>query len=159
MPHPTKSIRVEYTEAHDNYLFKYIAKYCPTKHGRSGHKIYQQLVDNQTEWPWARHHTWQSWRERYVRNSDNFDARIRHYQRKHGIESVDKRKRPAEPLPIEMPGPSAKRAKLKKKEKGVEEEEKRSPSRYVYLSRGDDDVGLTVLLVRYMRLNRRRNRS
>ncbi|KAG6375856.1 hypothetical protein JVT61DRAFT_2716 [Boletus reticuloceps] len=133
MPHPTKSIRVEFTGAHDNYLFKYIAKYCPTKAGRSGHKIYRQLVDNQTEWPWARHHTWQSWRERYVKNSDYFDARIRHYQRKHDIESVDKQKRPAAPLPIEMLGPSAKRAKLKK-EKEVEEE-KRPPSSEIHAAK------------------------
>lgn len=33
------------------------------------------------KWPWSKFHTWQSWRERYRKNQDYFDYRIRKYQK------------------------------------------------------------------------------
>ena len=91
----------------------------------------------------ARVDTWQSWRERYVKNASHFDAHILKYQRKRGggTKSVDKRKSAAEPMPIEVLRQSAKPARREEEE---EEEEEGSPSRYVHVSYGDDDVGLTV---------------
>lgn len=74
------------------------------------------------------HHTWQSWRERYVKNSDQLDAHILNHQRKHKIKSVDKRKRTTDPTPIEELGSRAKRVKLAEKE-----EEEESSSRYVHI--------------------------
>ncbi|KAI6012046.1 hypothetical protein EDC04DRAFT_2716718, partial [Pisolithus marmoratus] len=59
------------------YLMKYLAKYCPSKQGRAGNSVYKDLVENaEGHWPWARHHTWQSWRERYKKNAKYFDPKI-----------------------------------------------------------------------------------
>ncbi|KIJ63382.1 hypothetical protein HYDPIDRAFT_29630 [Hydnomerulius pinastri MD-312] len=83
---PGKSTRVEFTPEHDAFLFKYIAKYCPTRQGRTGPGLYEDLVANKDKlWPWSIHHPWQSWRERYTKNRDYFDARIEKYHEKHGI--------------------------------------------------------------------------
>ena len=37
------------------------------------------------EYPWAQSHTWNSWRDRYVKNSAQWDVQIRKYQDKHNI--------------------------------------------------------------------------
>ncbi|KAG8217148.1 hypothetical protein J3R82DRAFT_5207 [Butyriboletus roseoflavus] len=109
------TIRVEFSTEHDSYLYKYLARYCPSHDGRKGQKIFQRLVANENNtWPWSVHHTWQSWRERYVRNTDRFDALILNYQRKHNVKSTEGSKRAAEPITIEMLGPTAKRARLEK---------------------------------------------
>ncbi|KAI6004861.1 hypothetical protein EDD15DRAFT_2359757 [Pisolithus albus] len=88
-------------------------------------------------WPWAKHHPWQSWRERYKKNTEYFDALISKYQRKHGTQStesedelpgmkrvkrpkvvsasqasVGSRKRPIEDSSFETPQPSAKRPRV-----------------------------------------------
>ncbi|KAI5989909.1 hypothetical protein EDD15DRAFT_1198364 [Pisolithus albus] len=82
--------RAGYTHEQDMYLMKYLAKYRPTKEGRLGNSVYKDLVDNvDGYWPWAKHHPWQSWRERYKRNMEYFDALILKYQRKHGTQSTD----------------------------------------------------------------------
>ncbi|KAF8548123.1 hypothetical protein OG21DRAFT_803843 [Imleria badia] len=120
----THSIRVEFTKEHDNYLVKYLATYCPSRDGRRGQKIFQRLVDNeQNRWPWSVHHTWQSWRERYVKHTEHFDALIVIYQKKH----KSKRKRDGEPVSIEMLAPNAKRVRLEEEE---EEEEEEGPMRH-----------------------------
>ncbi|KAH0830206.1 hypothetical protein J3R83DRAFT_1563 [Lanmaoa asiatica] len=107
------SVRVEFTREHDNYLFKYLATYCPTKEGRSGNKIYKELVENKPNlWPWSVHHTWQSWRTRYCKNSAHFDALISKYQRKPNNKHKEGRKRAIEPMPVDILEPSAKRVKL-----------------------------------------------
>ncbi|KAI6017573.1 hypothetical protein PISMIDRAFT_370499 [Pisolithus microcarpus 441] len=82
--------RAPYTREHDMYLMKYLAKYCPTKQGRMGNSVYKELVDNADGcWPWAKHHPWQSWRERYKKNTEYFDMLISRYQQKHGTQSTD----------------------------------------------------------------------
>ncbi|KAI6109075.1 hypothetical protein EV401DRAFT_384314 [Pisolithus croceorrhizus] len=88
-------------------------------------------------WPWAKHHPWQSWRERYKKNTEYFDARISRYQQKHGMHSIDSddelpeikrvkkpkvvnaspssvvsRKRTAEDSSFETPRPLTKRPKV-----------------------------------------------
>ncbi|KAI9570798.1 hypothetical protein HD554DRAFT_313134 [Boletus coccyginus] len=121
---PRTAVRVEFSKKHDDFLVKYLAVYCPSKEGRSGNKIFQCLAANEDGlWPWSAHHTWQSWRERYVKHSDHLDARILKYQRKHDIKSGDKRKRTADPTSIETLRSRAKRAKLE-----MEEEEESSSS-------------------------------
>ncbi|KAF9228978.1 hypothetical protein BS17DRAFT_772836 [Gyrodon lividus] len=78
--------RVQFTQGHDLFLMKYIAKYCPTKDRRSGRTLYQDLVANKNGlWPWSKQHSWQSWRERYVKNAQHFDPHIAKYQQKSGI--------------------------------------------------------------------------
>ncbi|KAI5987968.1 hypothetical protein EDC04DRAFT_2820287, partial [Pisolithus marmoratus] len=49
----------------------------PSKQGRAGNSVYKDLVENaEGHWPWARQHTWQSWRERYQKNAKYFDPKI-----------------------------------------------------------------------------------
>lgn len=87
----------------DEYLMKYIAKYNPGSEGRSGNVLYRTLEENKSGlWPWAKYHTWQSWRERYINNKDKFDAKIRAYQKKHRIEVPEPRSiRHSHPVDIE----------------------------------------------------------
>lgn len=89
---------------------KYIAKYNPQQAGRSGNALYKTLVENvcavivhcsiahkimttylfpqeQRKWSWSKRHTWQSWRDRYYKNKDSFDHKIRQHQKKHGIDA------------------------------------------------------------------------
>ena len=37
------------------------------------------------KWPWSKQHSWQSWRERYRKNQDRFNHRIRLYQKKKNL--------------------------------------------------------------------------
>ncbi|KAG5650068.1 hypothetical protein H0H81_000890, partial [Sphagnurus paluster] len=46
-------------------------------------------VNNQ--WQWSKAHSANSWRRRYCTNAEEFDRRIRNYQRKHGISTALKR--------------------------------------------------------------------
>ena len=72
---------------------KYIAKYNPGKVNRMGNALYIRLVDNdEGRWPWAKRHTWHSWRERYKDKEDWFDSSIRSYQKKKGIDPTEKKK-------------------------------------------------------------------
>ncbi|GJJ11867.1 hypothetical protein Clacol_006105 [Clathrus columnatus] len=59
-----------FTPAEDEHIVQFLAKRIPYKDmkGRSGHNI--------DLYPWAVKHPWQSWRERYVKNSAIFDDRI-----------------------------------------------------------------------------------
>lgn len=85
-----ENLRVPFSKEHDAYLVKYLARYCPTKQNRAGNKVYKDLVENvDGDWPWARHHTWQSWRERYKKHAEHFDAKISRYQETHGIRPSD----------------------------------------------------------------------
>ncbi|KAK1221849.1 hypothetical protein PQX77_015319 [Marasmius sp. AFHP31] len=78
-------VRSAYTEKDDNHLVEYMAMFASEK-GRTGNNLYKQMVDNLTgNSPWAGEHSWQSWRDRYKKNSDYFDKRIRIYKKRHGI--------------------------------------------------------------------------
>lgn len=98
-------------------------------------------------WPWSVHHTWQSWREHYVKGSSRFDALILKYQAKRGPKPPETRKRAADATPVEMLGSSAKRVKPNAREE--EEEEEEGPSRYVRVSCADDNIDLVHSSVRY----------
>ncbi|KAL7282870.1 hypothetical protein ACG7TL_002283 [Trametes sanguinea] len=72
--------RNPFTADDDRLLAMYIAKYNPQLEGRSGNLLYQRLVANaDNRWPFSKRHTWQSWRERYIRNKPKFDKMIRKY--------------------------------------------------------------------------------
>lgn len=82
------SSRNAYTSDDERLLVKYIAKYNPQQAGRSGNALYKTLVENeQRKWSWSKRHTWQSWRDRYYKNKDSFDHKIRQHQKKHGIDA------------------------------------------------------------------------
>ncbi|KAJ3877168.1 hypothetical protein F5051DRAFT_11436 [Lentinula edodes] len=65
--------RTAFNPRDDAHLVKYLAEY---NQGRKGNKLYHQLVDNLELFPWARRHSWQAWRHRYMRESADFDRRI-----------------------------------------------------------------------------------
>ncbi|KAI0683192.1 hypothetical protein BC835DRAFT_1396526 [Cytidiella melzeri] len=76
--------RNEFNSKEDSYLVQYIAKYCPDHRGRSGNTLYEKLVDNESgRWPWSRTHGALAWRNRYVKNKEEFDRRISKWQAKY----------------------------------------------------------------------------
>jgi hypothetical protein len=87
----------------DVLLTKYIGTYNPTKKNRTGQILYKTLVENvilfyslevlllfidlqiEGRWSWSSRHSWQSWRERYVKNQPFFDFMIAKWQKRHNI--------------------------------------------------------------------------
>ncbi|KAJ3808071.1 hypothetical protein F5876DRAFT_79093 [Lentinula aff. lateritia] len=65
--------RTAFSPIDDAHLVEYLAEY---NQGRKGNKLYHQLVDNPELFPWARRHSWQAWRHRYMRDTADFDRRI-----------------------------------------------------------------------------------
>ncbi|KAI0373103.1 hypothetical protein BV20DRAFT_962879 [Pilatotrama ljubarskyi] len=77
-------VRKEYTDKDEDFLAHYIAKYNPQVEGRQGNLLYQRLCENaEGKWPWARHHSWQSWREHYKNNRARLDKKINKYIKKY----------------------------------------------------------------------------
>ncbi|OBZ75816.1 hypothetical protein A0H81_04951 [Grifola frondosa] len=82
--------RVPFSNKDDHFLAMYIAKYNPDTKGRNGNGIYKRLVENaEGKWPWARHHPWQSWRERYIKENLFIDKLVRKYIRENGGDLPD----------------------------------------------------------------------
>lgn len=79
MPGPTN--RNNFDSQDDDHLVEFIATHNPLPTGRLGNKLYQILEANSKTWPWSKSHPWQSWRERYRKNQEYFDHRIRMHQR------------------------------------------------------------------------------
>ncbi|TFK76951.1 hypothetical protein BDN72DRAFT_884581 [Pluteus cervinus] len=72
--------RTQFSTEDEEHLCRWIAAKIPYKEtgGRTGNRLYQQLCDlsNDPEYAWVRRHTWQSWRERYKKNSARLDSLI-----------------------------------------------------------------------------------
>ncbi|KAH7921799.1 hypothetical protein BV22DRAFT_1038227 [Leucogyrophana mollusca] len=72
--------RTQFTEADEERLCEWISTKIPYKEtgGRTGNRLYQQLCEMAVdpEYAWVTRHTWQSWRERYKKNSTRLDAMI-----------------------------------------------------------------------------------
>ncbi|KAJ7107620.1 hypothetical protein C8R43DRAFT_1099942 [Mycena crocata] len=72
--------RTQFTEEDEQHLAGWIASKIPYKEtgGRTGNRLYQQLCEQNgdPEYAWVTRHTWQSWRERYKKNSARLDALI-----------------------------------------------------------------------------------
>ncbi|KAJ7169693.1 hypothetical protein C8R46DRAFT_1089683 [Mycena filopes] len=72
--------RTQFTEDDEQHLANWIATKIPYKEtgGRTGNRLYQQLceLNNEPEFAWVARHTWQSWRERYKKNSSRLDVLI-----------------------------------------------------------------------------------
>ncbi|KXN82702.1 hypothetical protein AN958_02267 [Leucoagaricus sp. SymC.cos] len=81
--------RNSFTKKEDDHLCAYLAKVRPSQAGRLGTTVYQMLVENLDQWPWAESHSWQSWRARYKSNQEEFDLKILKIQ-KRARESTDK---------------------------------------------------------------------
>ncbi|KAJ7492807.1 hypothetical protein FB451DRAFT_1123931 [Mycena latifolia] len=72
--------RTQFTEEDEQHLANWIATKIPYKEtgGRTGNRLYQQLceLNADPEYAWVARHTWQSWRERYKKNSVRLDTLI-----------------------------------------------------------------------------------
>jgi len=72
--------RTAFTEDDEANLCTWIAAVIPYKEsgGRTGNKIYQELVSraNEPGYEWVGRHTWQSWRERYKKNATRLDQHV-----------------------------------------------------------------------------------
>lgn len=72
--------RTQFTEEDEEHLCNWIAAKIPYKEtgGRTGNRLYQQLCEqaSEPEFAWVSRHTWQSWRERYKKNSQRLDVII-----------------------------------------------------------------------------------
>ncbi|CAK5280146.1 unnamed protein product [Mycena citricolor] len=72
--------RTQFTEEDEENLAKWIAAKIPFKEigGRTGNRLYQQLCEmsHEPDYMWVTRHTWQSWRERYKKNSARLDTLI-----------------------------------------------------------------------------------
>ncbi|KAJ7487398.1 hypothetical protein B0H11DRAFT_2013147 [Mycena galericulata] len=72
--------RTQFTEEDEQNLANWIAAKIPYKEtgGRTGNRLYQQLCEQSgdPEYAWVSRHTWQSWRERYKKNSVRLDGLI-----------------------------------------------------------------------------------
>lgn len=72
--------RTSFTEEDEERLCQWIATKIPYKEtgGRTGNRLYQQLCEMvvDPEYAWVTRHTWQSWRERYKKNSVRLDNLI-----------------------------------------------------------------------------------
>ncbi|GBE82877.1 predicted protein [Sparassis crispa] len=74
---PGSISRVSFTKQDDAYLVLYLAKYTADGKRRHGNDVYKELVANRKGmWRWSERHTWQSWREHYVRDTERFDRYI-----------------------------------------------------------------------------------
>ncbi|KAI0355200.1 hypothetical protein OH77DRAFT_1590122 [Trametes cingulata] len=81
--------RKEYTDKEEDYLAQYIAKYNPQVEGRQGNLLYQRLCENAGgKWPWAKKHSWQSWRDHYRNSQARLDKRIKQYIKKYHPDGV-----------------------------------------------------------------------
>ncbi|KIJ21610.1 hypothetical protein PAXINDRAFT_123573 [Paxillus involutus ATCC 200175] len=72
--------RTQFTEEDEERLCQWIATKIPYKEtgGRTGNRLYQQLCEMvvDPEYAWVARHTWQSWRERYKKNSVRLDNMV-----------------------------------------------------------------------------------
>ncbi|KAL1947116.1 hypothetical protein VTO73DRAFT_14077 [Trametes versicolor] len=97
-------VRREFTDKHEEFLAKYIAKYNPQQAGRQGNALYQRLYANKEgKWPWAKRHPWQSWREHYQKNQKRMDAMIKKYIQSGG-DGPSQIPAPSAPSPQKSPG-------------------------------------------------------
>ncbi|KAG6888943.1 hypothetical protein C0995_004798 [Termitomyces sp. Mi166 len=83
--------RAPFTSDEDKLLVKYIATYSSSVVGRSGNRLYRTLCeDAENKWKWSRTHPWQSWRDRYCKNQQEFNIKIKKYQIKYDLFPANK---------------------------------------------------------------------
>ncbi|TRM57002.1 hypothetical protein BD626DRAFT_574957 [Schizophyllum amplum] len=69
--------RQAYTVREDKHIIEFLALHNEDGVGRSGNKIWKDLlVADEVRFPWAKTHTWQSWRDHYKKNEDVFDRKV-----------------------------------------------------------------------------------
>lgn len=112
-----------YTSDDEKQLVKYLATYNPDGKGRKGNTLYKQLTSDvrgrshtfahltfclQTgRWPWSKRHSWQSWRDHFVRNDTVMNKKIKVYQKKMAVESKGDKKDAKQQSNKHIAGPSS----------------------------------------------------
>ncbi|KAF8638827.1 hypothetical protein AX17_001885 [Amanita inopinata Kibby_2008] len=87
-------VHVAYTSDDENHLIHYLATHNPDGKGRRGNALYRRLTDNADgQWSWSARHSWQSWRDHYVKNEAIMNKRIKIYQKRGGTDEVKEGKR------------------------------------------------------------------
>ncbi|TIB17328.1 hypothetical protein E3P89_00061 [Wallemia ichthyophaga] len=77
-------VRHPYTKHEKESLALYLAR--NGKDNRSGNNLYKELVEDPNI-SWAGNHTWQSWREQYVKHTAYYNSLIAHFERSNNIPS------------------------------------------------------------------------
>ncbi|KAG7453200.1 uncharacterized protein BT62DRAFT_51355 [Guyanagaster necrorhizus] len=77
--------RHRYTQQEDEHLVEYLATQAIGFQATRGNQLYMKLVDDVQKWPWAKSRSWQSWRDRYVKNQDTFNISIKRYRKKMAV--------------------------------------------------------------------------
>ncbi|KAJ3996271.1 hypothetical protein F5050DRAFT_1807883 [Lentinula boryana] len=95
--------RTPFSSEDDAHLVKYLAEFNEL---RKGNKIYQQLVDDRDKFPWAKRHSWQAWRHRYIRDTVDFDRRIHVQQKRNLRELIRNAHNEATPTSRNLPHPT-----------------------------------------------------
>ncbi|KAM5542038.1 hypothetical protein V8D89_004348 [Ganoderma adspersum] len=136
-PPSEKRERVPYTMEDDDNLAEYLATNSLSHRGRQGKNLYEAIIDE----PWGERHSWQSWHERYRKNHQYFDRRIKriHANEDDGDESDFPRPRTvdgATRYSLSQARVHAKREKEKEREKVREKEREREKRKRT--SRGDE---------------------
>ncbi|KAJ7591769.1 hypothetical protein C8J56DRAFT_1130984 [Mycena floridula] len=109
-----------YTKDDDQYLVKYLATYNPGQEGRKGNALYKTLVANaQKRWSWSARHSWQSWRDHYVKQQAYFDAKIAKYLQRQAAKDPTQQTVQSPAKPVE-PDKAVKPAKPVRAEKPVQ---------------------------------------
>ncbi|KAK0493322.1 hypothetical protein EDD18DRAFT_1356745 [Armillaria luteobubalina] len=81
--------RHKYTQKEDEHLVEYLAIQAIGFQATRGNQLYKHLTENLQRWPWAEARTWQSWRDRYVKNQEAFNISIKRYRKKVAMERKD----------------------------------------------------------------------
>ena len=112
-----------YTSDDEKQLVKYLATHNPDGKARKGNALYKQLTVDvrgwshtfthltfclQTgRWPWSKRHTWQSWRDHFVKNELAMNKKVKAYQKKMAVESRDVKKDAKQQSDKQVAGPSS----------------------------------------------------
>ncbi|KAK0210070.1 hypothetical protein DFS33DRAFT_255581 [Desarmillaria ectypa] len=74
--------RQKFTQKEDERLVEYLATQAIGFQATKGNQLYMKLTDNLRKWPWAESRSWQSWRDRYVKNQEAFNISIKRYRKR-----------------------------------------------------------------------------
>ncbi|KAJ3762106.1 hypothetical protein EV360DRAFT_79598 [Lentinula raphanica] len=134
--------RVPFSPEDDAHLVEYLAE---VNKDRKGNKIYQKLVEDLDRFPWAKRHSWQAWRHRYMRDSLDFDRRVSIQQRRNLREIVQNARNEATfPTPQSPPAPEASNSPRREKSKElatrrpVKLKRGQKSSKFIFYSSEDD---------------------
>ncbi|KAJ3979963.1 hypothetical protein F5890DRAFT_1544129 [Lentinula detonsa] len=111
--------RTPFSSEDEAHLVKYLAEFNEL---RKGKKIYQQLVNDRDKFPWAKRHSWQAWRHRYIRDTIDFDRRIHVQQKRNLRELIRNAHNETTPASQNLPHPTNNSPQRQKRKKPLSDE-------------------------------------